>query len=567
MNPTQTYPGQGLSISQLVFALNEELKRVAYSTSYVAKDRQYPGERSTDSSCSVTLDQVSRLDQDTSSALATIREWRNSFAYINRIPLDILSLIPTHLPPQDRLRVSFVCRHWRRTFLQRAEIWSQLSLLNGEVYLKTLLERAKGSALDIIVDRGVPVRTMALLSPHTKRIKRLAFECNEWTDIQRFSEVNSGPLPLLHTLTINTTMEDDLHGFDMTPPSPPLLSNAVNLKAISLYSHSEWSPFLSHFVFPNLTSLDLIAEPFDEFRASQLLDFLAASPMLRTVHIKITSDISLEGVPQERVVVLPNVEDLDLVVNDGGPGFKIVAHVSCPSARRTSLMHRTYVDDPSPEEIFPHSVLWKKIVQQHTKSPVEEVTLEIKTGDDVIACRLGFRSTDEAVIELCFQVANEDEDKCVLPAIDMHSEVFSQATRTIRNHPQLANVKHLHICHSFRSVCSTDICHVADEVGRLFKSVGPLDELNIYHCDLRPYLHSFLSGNATEEPVVFPPIKELTISHPVYPDEKECTAIVELAKSQHALGMPFERVVVHEEGAFVGVGERLRPWVGSVPLL
>ena len=32
-----TYPGKGLSLSQLVFALNEELKRVAYSPLYVAK--------------------------------------------------------------------------------------------------------------------------------------------------------------------------------------------------------------------------------------------------------------------------------------------------------------------------------------------------------------------------------------------------------------------------------------------------------------------------------------------------------------------------------------------------
>ena len=33
---THSYPGRGLSLSQLVFALNEELKRVAYSPLYVA---------------------------------------------------------------------------------------------------------------------------------------------------------------------------------------------------------------------------------------------------------------------------------------------------------------------------------------------------------------------------------------------------------------------------------------------------------------------------------------------------------------------------------------------------
>jgi len=35
---TRTYPGRGLSLSQLVFSLNEELKHAAYSLLCVAKD-------------------------------------------------------------------------------------------------------------------------------------------------------------------------------------------------------------------------------------------------------------------------------------------------------------------------------------------------------------------------------------------------------------------------------------------------------------------------------------------------------------------------------------------------
>ena len=43
---TRTYPGKGLSLSQLVFALNEELKHVAYSSLYVATDHYGPLVRS-----------------------------------------------------------------------------------------------------------------------------------------------------------------------------------------------------------------------------------------------------------------------------------------------------------------------------------------------------------------------------------------------------------------------------------------------------------------------------------------------------------------------------------------
>ena len=67
-----------------------------------------------------------------------------------------------------------------------------------------------------------------------------------------------------------------------------------------------------------------------------------------------------------------------------------------------------------------------------------------------------------------------------------------------------------------------------------------------------------------DHPIVFPPIKELTISHPpVVHGEEECTAaIVELAKSQHALGLPFERVTVRARKLPAGMAGILEPWVG-----
>ncbi|KAF9652159.1 hypothetical protein BDM02DRAFT_225932 [Thelephora ganbajun] len=276
----QAYPGNGLSLSQLAFALNEELKRTAYSPFF-------------------TFDDISQLDRDISAALANIREWRNSFVRVNRIPLDILALVPTHLPFQkDHFRASHVCRHWRRTFLQHAALWSKLYLSNGEVYAKTLLERAKGSALDIVARFDNRIDVIRLLPPHAQQIKCLYFVYNHWMDIQRFSEINSGPLPLLRSLTINVVDEFSLdHPNVMTPPSLPLFANAVNLRVFSL--HSERFPFLGHFVFPNLTTFELSAAPEAEgFRALELLNFMEASPMLRTVLIKIIAEIRLGDVPR-----------------------------------------------------------------------------------------------------------------------------------------------------------------------------------------------------------------------------------------------------------------------------
>ena len=195
-----------LPLPQVVSALNQELRRAIYSSSCVAQGHRR--ERLADPSHSFTFDEVSQFDKDITIALATVREWRNSFIPINRIPLDILAHIPTHLlSHNDRLHTSSVCRRWRRTFLQHAELWSELFLSKGQVYLKTLLERAKGSALDVFIDSIVPVNTMELLSTRSGQIKRLDFSGGDWQNIQKFSEVNSGLLPLLHTLTINNLRE------------------------------------------------------------------------------------------------------------------------------------------------------------------------------------------------------------------------------------------------------------------------------------------------------------------------------------------------------------------------
>ena len=306
-----------------------------------------------DSLDSLTFDEICRLDRGVTTVLATIHEWRNSLANINRIPSKVLFLIATHLESQkDRFWATLVCRHWRRTFLQHPALWSWLDLKKGEVYMKTVLERAKGSALDVFVDSAYPASTVTLLLPHTKQIGSLCFESYYWTRIQKFVELNPGPLPLLHTLRIATRKEDNVDNPDaMIPPSLLFFSSAVNLQEFRL--ESRCPPLLNRFVFPSLVLFELSVTQVEGFRASLLLDFLEASPMLRTVHLKILTDILLDDVPRERAVVLPNVELLSLVVSDGEPGYNLVTHISCPIVKDTALTHKKDVDDIILCRIFP----------------------------------------------------------------------------------------------------------------------------------------------------------------------------------------------------------------------
>jgi hypothetical protein len=427
-----------------------------------------------------------------------------------------------------------------------------LSPSKGEAHVETFLERAKGSALDITVKHKVPVNTITLLSSHTRQIRSLKFLSTAWMDIQMLSEIISGPLPFLQTLDITIMYEKD-----RGDSSSPLFNNAANLTVFRFDSY--WSPLLNCFRFSNLTFFDLSTELYRMFHASQLLDFLEASPMLRTVHMKLTVEVFPDQISRRRVVVLPNLENFNLVFSGGGPGYKIAAHISCPSARCVRLTQNIEAGYEFPEEIFPDLDSWHAIVSQYSRSPVEEATLELVTIP-VVTCKLSFLSPDPNVIELCFQVTDEDNDDLGPPSEEMCDMAFTQAMETVGNHPQLANLKRLCVRHNYRLLDTMEILNFTDEVGQLFGSMGPLDELTISHSDLRPY---FLPP--FEEPVTFPKIKELTISHPIYiSPEKHKTAIVAFARRQHALGIPLERVIIRGGCMPAGLEEGLRQLVGSV---
>ena len=316
----------------------------------------------------------------------------------------------------------------------------------------------------------------------------------------------------------------------------------------------------------------------EEFWALHLLDFFEASPMLQVVHVKIIGDIFLDDVPQERVVVLADAESLSLVMSDGEPGYELAAHISCPSAKHTSLTHECEKDAGRmiPEEIsmFPASVSWNVIVRHYTRSPVEEVALEMKTlSNFTIECSLTFRSPDATTVSLHFALPAQDEDEYeeyedrLEVLVQMYWKVFSQACRTIRDLTLLTNIKRLRICHICLVSFHSQTMGATNEVRQLFKSVGPLEELVLHQCDMQAYLasfHHYRGLHDIKEPVVFPPIKELTVSYPVGLGFNFGAAMVKLAESQHVLGVPFECVTVHTSYLPVKMAERLRPWVGAV---
>ena len=161
--------------------------------------------------------------------------------------------------------------------------------------------------------------------------------------------------------------------------------------------------------------------------------------MLRGVRIKIYSPIFLGGIPWERVVVLRNVEEFYLAASDGGDGYTLATHMSCPSAKHTTLTH---MRDGEPDLItlfsgvFPSSVSWNAIIPQYTRSPVEEVAFEVESNSlgpssvHINTYSLNFRSADTTVIKLRFKVSGVLLTRSFAGT---YREVFSQASRLFRH--------------------------------------------------------------------------------------------------------------------------------------
>ena len=434
--------------------------------------------------------------------------------------------------------------------------------------MKTMLERAKGSALDITSTRLGRAETLALLSPHARQLRTIDFVQDHWSSIQKFSEAASGPLLLLNTLKIDVVRPSgsgwaNIGVLEMNPPSLPLFSGAVNLRNFILQSRG--APFLNHFAFPNLTAFGLRAMP-EEFPVSQLLDFLEASPTLQMVYIEIVAEIHTEDVLPERVVILPNVKILSVIQDR--PGYRIAAHISCPSARLTSLIHEKYdVEYRMPQEVFPASASWNAIGPQYMASRIDAIALRITTTEDVaLSCFLSFLSFGSATLKLGYRIIRCEDGESLLG--DKYSRVFSHAFRAVQTHPLLSNIKHLQIWDRHGPLAPHQLAHIAREAARLFKFVGPLEELVLDVDDLGPFLSPFFDPpefQVSSRPHALPLIKRLRIvEQPEKPLSVKCVAaIVKFVKSQHIRGVPFEHATFHMKFPPLGMAERLKPWVGT----
>ena len=239
---------------------------------------------------------------------------KNTFAPINRIPREALSVIPDYWADEDGadvdlIALTHVCHSWREVFISRPSLWTRLDCTNDEK-TRTYIERSKSSPLKVYLWRKegyIPFLGFAFLVlalPHFSRLGSLTLcgPSNELVGLvgRRFNR----PAPFLEKLKIR--FFGDPHSiepaiFDRNLPS------LQELRLSGIITSLPWGNLA------NLTTFDFRDVPSDSISTTQLLDFFERAPFLRHCNIRLWNTLATtSNAPPGRVVSLPRLKDLDI---------------------------------------------------------------------------------------------------------------------------------------------------------------------------------------------------------------------------------------------------------------
>lgn len=269
--------------------------------------------------------QVNILERDVLEVLGLVRSVKNSFAPINRIPSEILSLIPDYWDEdemdQDLIMLTHVCSSWRTIFTSLPSLWSYLDCRNVDK-TRTYIERSKTVPLEIRLEgfhgKHYAKDAFLLATPHIHRLRHLTISTDDIPDIiSHFFHQT----PLLKELRIS-----------LSGPPGAVLNDAFlygdlsSLHALSLagvITHLPWKNL------SNLTTFSLSSIPADRTSMTQLLNFFENCPLLHTITLKDSLPNSSDA-PPNRIVSLPCLDKLSI---DAQPPHSILLnHLTLPTS-------------------------------------------------------------------------------------------------------------------------------------------------------------------------------------------------------------------------------------------
>ena len=234
------------------------------------------------------------LERDALGVLALVRSLKNSFAPINRIPPEVLSLIPDYFHEDDMdeglLDLTHTCRGWREVFISHSSLWTKLNFANLDE-TRTLIQHSKSSLKFHLEDtKASPFNDhlFSLAIPHLHKLKSLTIFAGIESEVFNYFHYHA---PLLEELNIHV-------------PGPQKLSFGNELFSGDLSSLRKLSlvRITTSLPWKNLANLQVFALGCSTlgYDITQLLDFFESTPLLHTIDLdnQITSLSSAPPIEQ-----------------------------------------------------------------------------------------------------------------------------------------------------------------------------------------------------------------------------------------------------------------------------
>ena len=283
--------------------------------------------------------------------LCSIQFWRNKLAPINRIPPEVLILIPDswdeHTRSRTAVALTHVCRAWRELFTSCSSLWTDFDCADAEK-TRVYLERSRSSPIKLWLERSnglLPRDPFLQIAPHAvNRLKYLFVETMP-DHLQGITDHLSYPAPLLKDLTILGSSEDpELNSALATTLFDGDLSSLHALCLQSVRTQLPWRNMV------NLTSFSLIYVLYPRVSVGQLLDFFESAPYLLDVKLIFATPNS--GAQNGRLVSLGHLRTF--YINGFEPPSLLLDHLLIPAGVKMT----TDLDLPGPliEDHLPRSL-------------------------------------------------------------------------------------------------------------------------------------------------------------------------------------------------------------------
>jgi hypothetical protein len=287
--------------------------------------------------------QLHVLEKEALEVLSLIRFKRNRLLPINRLPPDVLVLIPDYWSSRKRAKnliaLTHVCQTWREIFISRASLWTDFYCVDGEK-TRVYLDRSGSAPINVQLERKLglsPNDPFLQIAPHAISRLRHLYVRTTPDHFQNIIQHLFHPAPLLKVLTIDATFIDRSRCAAL--PTDLFHGDLSSLRELRLDSVQTELPWRN---MNNLTSFSC-ALPFSlgfTISVGQILDFLENSP--RLVRVGLSFAAPSPGVQGERLVGLAHLRTL--FISGSQPPCLLLNHLIVPVGANVS----TKFDSPGP---------------------------------------------------------------------------------------------------------------------------------------------------------------------------------------------------------------------------